>query len=210
MAGNLALWKFNAPEDALRPFHNMQAHTKSTLDFAFLNSGSFIATVGISTESKRNVCLWDVLQPPHKAMVSAFTDHEAGATSVVYSPRHQLLVSGGKKGGIYVFDIRQNKLMESFKAHTLNTKSLSMDLLEQFVVSGASDGNIKIWDLATLNCREVWEDVHKKQTFVRPTGVFKSPVSTYGVMAVGVVGDYIYSCGADKRLIKRKFTYGTA
>lgn len=188
----------------------MQAHTKSTLDFAFLNSGSFIATVGISTESKRNVCLWDVLQPPHKAMVSAFTDHEAGATSVVYSPRHQLLVSGGKKGGIYVFDIRQNKLMESFKAHTLNTKSLSMDLLEQFVVSGASDGNIKIWDLATLNCREVWEDVHKKQTFVRPTGVFKSPVSTYGVMAVGVVGDYIYSCGADKRLIKRKFTYGTA
>lgn len=81
----------------------MQAHTKSTLDFTFLNSGSFLATVGISQESpKRNVCLWDVLQPPHKALVSAFTDHEAGATSVVYSPRHQLLVSGGKKGGICI------------------------------------------------------------------------------------------------------------
>lgn len=43
-----------------------------------------------------------------------------------------------------VFDIRQNKLMESFKAHTHNTKSLSMDLMEQFAVSGASDGNIKV------------------------------------------------------------------
>ncbi len=45
----------------------MQAHTKSTLDFAFLNNGSFIATVGISTESKRNACLWDVLQPPSQS-----------------------------------------------------------------------------------------------------------------------------------------------
>ena len=44
-----------------------------------------------------------------------------------------------------VFDIRQNKLMENFKAHTLNTKSLSMDLLEQFAVSGSSDGNIKVF-----------------------------------------------------------------
>lgn len=83
----------------------MQAHTKNTLDFTFLNNGSFLATVGISSESKRNVCLWDVLQPPHKAMVSAFTDHEAGASSVVYSPRHQLLVSGGKKGGICIYSM---------------------------------------------------------------------------------------------------------
>jgi hypothetical protein len=50
-----------------------------------------------------------------------------------------------------VFDIRQNKLMENFKAHTLNTKSLSMDLLEQFAVSGASDGNIKVFFLLPVS-----------------------------------------------------------
>jgi len=205
--GNLSLWKFNDPEDSLRPFHTMQAHTKNTLDFTFLNNGSFIATVGISTESKRNVCLWDVLLPPNKALVTSFTDQEAGASSVVYSPRHQVLISGGKKGDVYVFDIRQNRLLESFKPHTLNIKSLSVDMMEQFAVSGSSDGNIKIWDLPTMAIHETWEDVHKKQTFVRPTGVFKSPVSTYGVMSVGVVGDHIYSCGADRRLVKRKFTY---
>src|SRR5690242_19092338 len=43
-----------------------------------------------------------------------------------------------------VFDIRQNKLMESIRAHTLNTKALSMDLMEQFAVSGSSDGHIKV------------------------------------------------------------------
>jgi len=75
-----------------------------------------------------------------------------------------------------VFDIRQNRLIDSFKPHTLNTKSLSMDMMEQFVVSGASDGNIKIWGLPTMTNHETWEDVHRKQTFVRPTGVFKSPV----------------------------------
>jgi hypothetical protein len=70
------------------------------MDFAFLNAGSFISTAGISSDHF-NVCFWDLLVPPHKALVSAIPCHEdGGAHSVIYSPRHQLLFSGGKQGEI--------------------------------------------------------------------------------------------------------------
>jgi hypothetical protein len=48
------------------------------------------------------------LLPPNKSMVSYFTDHEAGASSVVYSPRHQTLISGGKKGGLCILSFHSS------------------------------------------------------------------------------------------------------
>ena len=67
------------------------------MDFAFLNSGSVVATAGISND-QRNICIWDTLLPSHRSLVTSFLCHESGATSLIYSPRHQLLISGGKKG----------------------------------------------------------------------------------------------------------------
>jgi len=123
--GVLSLWRFNSSPDGLhRPYvvrHNtmvihrccwypnnlslslsqaLQCHNKRAMDFAFLNAGSFISTAGISSDNY-NVCFWDLLVPPHKALVSALNCHEdGGAHSIVYSPRHQLLFSGGKQGEI--------------------------------------------------------------------------------------------------------------
>ncbi|EGG18410.1 WD-40 repeat-containing protein [Cavenderia fasciculata] len=210
MSGNLMLWQFAAQEDTLRPFYSLQAHSKQTLDFTFINSGSLLATAGISTNSKKDVCLWDVLLPPHKSLVASYTDQESGASSISYSPKHQLLVVGGKKGSISYYDIRTNKLLDNFKGHTLNTKTLAIDPSEDFVATGSSDGNIKTWSLPSMNCISTFEDSHRKQTFVRPTGVFKSPVSTYGVIQVRMANNHIYSCGADGRLTKheREFDHG--
>ena len=46
----------------------LRVHSKTANDFAFLNSASFIATGGQSSES-RNVCLWDMLVPDNQALV---------------------------------------------------------------------------------------------------------------------------------------------
>eukprot|EP01132_Coremiostelium_polycephalum_P008618 gene8618-10608_t len=207
MAGNLMLWQFAAEEDTLKPFYTLKAHSKQTLDFTFLNSGSLLATAGISTDSKKDVCLWDVLLPPHKSLIASYTDQENGASSIVYSPKRQAIIVGGKKGNLSLYDIRTNKTIESFKGHSLNTKSLALDPFEEFVASGSSDGSIKVWSLPSLTCLSTFEEMHKKQTFVRPTGVFKSPVSTYGVMQVSLENNHIFSCGSDGRILKRKYYY---
>ena len=168
-----------------------------------MNSGSLIVTAGISNDKRyllnyfffpnfyRNLCIWDTLLPPSKMLVKSFSNHEMGATSVVYSPRHQLLISGGKKGDIgkliilyarisniflVVIDVRQQKLLETIKGHTLNVKSLALDSLEDFFLSGSSEGNIKSWSLPSLECKENWDDVHMKHRFVRTGAVFASTV----------------------------------
>ncbi|EGC36145.1 hypothetical protein DICPUDRAFT_151429 [Dictyostelium purpureum] len=205
MAGNILLWQFAAQEDTLKPFYQLQAHSKQTLDFTFLNSGSLLATAGISNDSKRDICLWDVLLPPSKSLIASYTDQENGASSIVYSPKRQTIIVGGKKGSLSLYDIRTHRQLESFKAHQLNTKTLALDPFEEFICSGSSDGNIKVWSLPSMTCLNTFEDSHKKQTFVRPTGVFKSPVSTYGVMQVRLENNSMFSCGADGRLTRRRF-----
>eukprot|EP01113_Clastostelium_recurvatum_P004100 TRINITY_DN1180_c1_g1_i5.p1 TRINITY_DN1180_c1_g1~~TRINITY_DN1180_c1_g1_i5.p1 ORF type:complete len:2044 (-),score=317.30 TRINITY_DN1180_c1_g1_i5:1-6111(-) len=231
VAGYVSLWKFSASADPLRPFHTFQAHTKQTHDMIFLNSGSLIATAGISPETKKSVCIWDLLMPSHKAQVSSMTstsqfagtsigassssgaglqlhERDTGASCLAFSSRHNTLVCGGKKGGLYMFDLRANRTLAFIpRAHTLNVKTLSMDPSERFVATGSSDGHIKIWDLATCSLQATFEDVHKKQTFVRPGEVFQAhaPVSTYGVIDMEIAGDSIYSTGADGRVVKRPF-----
>jgi len=135
-------------------------------------------------------------------LVKSFPCHEGGASSVVYSPRHQLLISGGKKGDIVVVDVRQQKVMDVIKGHTLNVKSLAIDAQEDFLLSGSSEGNVKSWALPSMECKENWDDVHLKHRFVRTPGVFTSPVSTYGVMQVLLSGNHMYSCGSDGRVLR--------
>jgi hypothetical protein len=52
MEGKLAIWKFDANEASLKPFQTIQCNSKRTLDFTFMNSGSVLATSGISFDKK--------------------------------------------------------------------------------------------------------------------------------------------------------------
>jgi hypothetical protein len=45
-------------------------------------------------------------------------------------------------------------------------------------------------------------NVHEKKTFVRTSrGVFKNPVSTYGVLQVVMTDEYLVSVGSDGRVL---------
>lgn len=48
----------------------------------------------------------------HTPICAAFTCHEQGASSLVYAPQHQLLISAGKKGDVCIFDVRQRVLRD--------------------------------------------------------------------------------------------------
>jgi len=63
----------------------------------------------------------------------------------------QLLISGGKKGDINIFDVRQRQQRQRFQAHESAIKCLALDPHEEFFVSGAGDGDIKVKIIASLN-----------------------------------------------------------
>lgn len=85
---------------------------------------------------RKTVCLFTFLL--------GFTCHEQGASSLILAPQHQLLISGGKKGDINIFDVRQRQQRHRFQAHESAIKCLALDPHEEFFVSGAGDGDIKV------------------------------------------------------------------
>ncbi|KAJ3274403.1 regulator of (H+)-ATPase in vacuolar membrane [Terramyces sp. JEL0728] len=131
--GDLFIWKFDADPAAVKPCLTLrQCHQGAINDFAFLNSSSVVATAGTSTNGM-NVSIWDTLLPPGKARVKVFSSQE------------NLLVAGGKKGSIYVIDVRNGSmLLNDFVAFDSTVKSLAFHGDKHSIVTGSSKGEIKV------------------------------------------------------------------
>ncbi|XP_023930909.1 dmX-like protein 2 [Lingula anatina] len=187
--GSVCLWQVGFGTNMNKPFQSLSCHSKSTSDFEFIGSSSLLASSGHSSESK-NVCLWDTLLPPRSSLVQAFVCHEHGSPCLVYAPQHQILITGGKKGDICIFDMRQRQLRHTFQAHETAVKSLALDPSEEFFVSGSAEGDVKVWGLGIHNLMYAFLGEHRKE------GLFRSNIS--GVLQVAVSHNkYLYSCGAD-------------
>ena len=101
-------------------------------------------TAGHSTDH-RNVVLWDTLMPTKKCAVTSFACHEHhGAASIMYAPQNQLVLTGGKKGDMFIFDIRQRIQRDRFQAHDSAVKCIALDPGEEFFATGSADGDIKV------------------------------------------------------------------
>ncbi|XP_070692350.1 dmX-like protein 2 isoform X2 [Pempheris klunzingeri] len=193
--GFLSLWQVNQTSSNPKPYLSWQCHTKTCGDFAFITSSSLIATAGQSNDN-RNVCLWDTLISPSNTMVHAFPCHENGATVLQYASKQQLLITGGRKGFVCVFDIRQRQLLHTFQAHDSAIKALALDAYEDFFVTGSAEGNMKVWKLAGHGLMHSFSTEHAKQSIFRNIGA--------GVMQVETrPGNRIFTCGADGTLKMR-------
>ncbi|XP_034938961.1 dmX-like protein 2 isoform X2 [Chelonus insularis] len=187
--GHLSLFQVACREGTARPFFTYQCHSKVTADFVFLGACSLVATAGHGSEG-RNVALWDTLLPQNKSLVQGFTCHEQGASSVILAPQHQLLISGGKKGDITIFDVRQRQQRHRFQAHESAIKCLALDPHEEFFVSGAGDGDIKVWGLTVHSLLYSFPGEHPRSSFFKNIG---QGVTQLHVDSAG----RLFSCGAD-------------
>ncbi|XP_074055713.1 dmX-like protein 1 isoform X6 [Macrotis lagotis] len=172
-----------------KPYLTWQCHNKTANDFVFISSSSLIATAGLSTDN-RNICLWDTLVAPANSLVHPFTCHDSGATVLAYAPKHQVLISGGRKGFTSVFDLRQRQQRQFFQSHDSPVKAISVDPTEEYFVTGSAEGNIKIWSLSTFNLLHTFINEHARQSIFRNIGT--------GVMQIETgPANHIFSCGAD-------------
>ncbi|XP_058802358.1 dmX-like protein 2 isoform X2 [Phymastichus coffea] len=187
--GHLSLFQVACRDGTARPFFNYQCHSKVTSDFVFLGACSLVATAGHGSEG-RNVALWDTLLPQNKSLVQGFTCHDQGASALILAPQHQLLISGGKKGYINIFDVRQRQQRNRFQAHDSAIKCLALDPQEEFFVSGAGDGDIKVWGLTVHTLLYSFPGEHPRSSFFKNIG---QGVTQLHVDSAG----RLFSCGAD-------------
>nr|XP_033784929.1 dmX-like protein 1 isoform X1 [Geotrypetes seraphini] len=182
-------WKCSPAGSLSKPYLTWQCHNKTANDFVFISSSSLIATAGQSNDN-RNICLWDTLVTPNNSLVHAFTCHDSGATVLSYAPKHQLLISGGRKGFTYAFDLRQKQQRQAFQSHDSPVKAIAVDPAEEYFLTGSAEGNIKIWNLSTFNLLHAFINEHARQSIFRNIGT--------GVMQIEVgPANHIFSCGAD-------------
>ncbi|XP_076849811.1 dmX-like protein 2 isoform X3 [Brachyhypopomus gauderio] len=193
--GFLSLWQVNQASSNPKPYLSWQCHSKACGDFAFITSSSLIATAGHSNDS-RNVCLWDTLISPSNSMVYAFPCHENGATVLQYAPKQQLIISGGRKGFVCIFDIRQRQLLHTFQAHDSTIKALTLDANEDFFITGSAEGNVKVWNLQGHCLMHSFSNEHAKQSIFRNIGAGVMKIETHP-------GNRIFTCGADGTLKMR-------
>ncbi|XP_025052800.1 dmX-like protein 2 isoform X4 [Alligator sinensis] len=193
--GFLSVWQVNQTASNPKPYLTWQCHSKTTSDFAFITSSSLVATSGQSNDN-RNVCLWDTLVSSGNNLIHAFTCHDHGATVLQYAPKQQLLISGGRKGYICIFDIRQRQILHTFQAHESAVKALALDPSEEYFATGSAEGNMKVWRLTGYRLIHSFKNEHAKQSIFRNIGA--------GVMQIETVqGNRIFSCGADGTLKMR-------
>ncbi|KAM9201375.1 dmX-like protein 2 isoform 5-T5 [Dugong dugon] len=193
--GFLSIWQVNQTASNPKPYMSWQCHSKAASDFAFITSSSLVATSGQSNDN-RNVCLWDTLISPGNSLIHGFTCHDHGATVLQYAPKQQLLISGGRKGYVCIFDIRQRQLIHTFQAHDSAIKALALDPCEEYFTTGSAEGNIKVWRLTGHGLIHSFKNEHAKQSIFRNIGA--------GVMQIDIIqGHRIFSCGADGTLKTR-------
>ncbi|KYM98277.1 DmX-like protein 2 [Cyphomyrmex costatus] len=197
--GHLSLFQVACREGTARPFFTYQCHSKVTSDFVFLGACSLVATAGHGSEG-RNVALWDTLLPQNKSLVQGFMCHDQGASALILAPQHQLLISGGKKGDINIFDVRQRQQRQRFQAHESAIKCLALDPHEEFFVSGAGDGDIKIWGLTVHSLLYSFPSEHPRSSFFKNIGqvLYNITICCQGVTQLHVdSAGRLFSCGAD-------------
>ncbi|KAI8835189.1 RAVE protein 1 C terminal-domain-containing protein [Chytriomyces cf. hyalinus JEL632] len=100
-----------------------------------------------------------------------------------------------------IFDVRQMRHRETFRAHEPIVKSLFVDDSNGLLISGAIGGEIKVRDLEMFGNegRNADESALSRRGFLGSSEK-ASGMSTCGVMRISVNDNRIYTCGADGSL----------
>ena len=84
------------------------------------------------------------LLPPY-AHNTEYVCHEAGGASVLaYSQLKQRMFSGGKRGAVCIFDIRQNALIQCLPVFTSSITCMEVNDIDGYIVTGSAEGDIKV------------------------------------------------------------------
>ncbi|KAL7668406.1 hypothetical protein ACOME3_009108 [Neoechinorhynchus agilis] len=180
LSGQLELYRID--NLTRQSYYRLKSHTKHAYGICSIGlskrCSSIFATCGASSDS-RNVSLWDTLLPPRCACATSFHCHESGCLCLTYSPIHNILITGGKKGDITVFDIRQRrKLHHTHQQSSSPITHIALNTLESVYATGAHDGSLKLWSTSNhetmLSINTTQKEVKLNQNNAGLTHILKS------------------------------------
>ncbi len=150
----IILWDLTT-RDAI---HTIREHEDDVWTVAFSPDGTKLASGGGDT-----VSLWDVAtaerlrtfrtpidrpipaNAPEELTGDVPTDMPATATSIVFSPDGQVLVSGSYDATIRLWDVATGEQRYTFEGHTYSIASVAVSPDGTRIASGSYDGTVLLW-----------------------------------------------------------------
>jgi len=128
--------------------HTLKNHKAAVVGVTVHPSGSFVVTA--STD--KSWAFYDVATGVCRAQVT--TDEEkvsSGYTRVSFHPDGLLLGVGTADTIVRIFDVKQQKMVASFKGHTAAISALAFSENGVSLASADEQGVVKLWDLRKLS-----------------------------------------------------------
>lgn len=192
----------------------LQGHTSNIKGVAVSASSKYI----LSGSLDKTVKLWDFHT---KTLEFNFKGHQNSVFCVCFADNELLAASGSQDRSIIVWDLIEKTAKFRFQGHNESVKSVFF-VNDQNLLSGSFDKTVKIWNLNTLECKNievshkvmsVCAAVHKNlgfcggdeggiKAFCLDSGNVVAELNghTGGIraLAVGQNGDVIVSASSDK------------
>ncbi|GAA6061143.1 hypothetical protein JCM10212_001743 [Sporobolomyces blumeae] len=172
-------WMVSASADSVIHLHSLPSFH---LYRSFRSHSSGVSTVAFSADSSllasasddRTVRVWEVdptLSLSHRALegiggdetdlegrpreeeaIRVLRGHLSSVFCVAWSPRGDLVASGGMDETVRVWDVQKGTCMRNLPAHSEPVSAVQFSRDGTMIVSGSWDGYIRIWDTATGQC----------------------------------------------------------
>jgi WD40 repeat protein len=175
-----------------RQVRMFEGHTKPVQSIAFSSDGARLLSGGDQT-----VRLWDVKTGK---LLDTFAGHEAGISSVAFSPTGNLAASAAMDETIRLWDLDRRSEVAVFKGHRTGIVSLAFAPGGRHIASGsmgAGQGNKEPAGSSPLDARtlRVWSLATQTEAYH-----IESARDTVGSVAFSPDGRYLASGGADGKV----------
>jgi WD40 repeat protein len=168
------------------------------MDFMFLDDDSTLATCG-NEPNGHNVKVWSFLIPTAPPLYS-FKCHDGGALCMCYLPSSKILITGGTKGDVVIFELENYTEIYSLQPAQDGGFGpvyclLADEWSSQFFV-GTGNGQLLAYDSKIFSVRARFNNLFEKQSFFNHPSAM-GMVNTYGVTSLAMKGRDLYATGSD-------------